>query len=137
MPALRVCLLLMFLAPPVFAAPPPQATAEIEHLIKAMGRSGCDFERNGAWHPAKKAETHLRRKYDYLRERDKVASAEEFIALAGSRSSMSGRTYRVRCAGLPVMDSADWLRARLRELRKAAPGKTGPGKAGAGSVLPR
>ena len=109
------------------AAPPPMAVREIEGLITAMGASGCDFQRNGAWHPAKKAEDHLRRKYEYLRERNKVASAEEFIALAGSRSSMSGRAYRVRCAGQPAVDSADWLRARLREIRKVK--VTPPGRA--------
>ena len=113
----RLFVLMALLAPAAFAAPPPRAAAEIEHLITALGRSGCDFQRNGSWYPSRKAEEHLRRKYEWLRERDKVATAEHFIEGAGTRSSVSGLAYRVRCPGQPVVDSADWLRGRLRELR--------------------
>lgn len=101
------------------AGPPPAAAREIDRLIAALGNSGCEFQRNGNWYPAEKAQEHLRRKYDWLRERDKVATAEQFIALAGTQSSMSGRAYEVRCPGRPVVSSAEWLRARLRELRNA------------------
>jgi len=114
---LRVSFLLALLAAPVFAAPSPQAAAEIEHLITALGRSGCDFQRNGSWYPSRKAEEHLRRKYKWLRDHDKVATAEQFIEGAGTRSSVSGLAYHVRCPGRPVVDSADWLRDRLREMR--------------------
>jgi hypothetical protein len=118
-------LLALMGAMPAAAAPPP-AVREIEGLIAALGASGCDFQRNGSWYPAKKAEQHLRRKYDYLRERDKVATAEQFIALAGTRSSMSGRAYSVRCPGKPVMDSAAWLQGRLRVLRGTGPTSSEP-----------
>ena len=105
---------------PANAAPPPAAAREIDRLIAALGASGCEFQRNGSWYPAAKAQEHLRRKYDWLRERDKVATAEQFIALAGTQSSMSGRAYQVRCAGHAVEPSAHWLRARLLEMRKTA-----------------
>jgi hypothetical protein len=125
---MRSLLLLLALvtAAPAGAAPPPAAAREIEGLIAALGASGCDFQRNGSWYPAKKAEQHLRRKYDYLRERDKVATAEQFIALAGTRSSMSGRAYSVRCPGKPVVDSAAWLQGRLRALRATGPTSSAP-----------
>jgi len=125
---MRSLLLLLALvtAAPAGAAPPPAAAREIEGLIAALGASGCDFQRNGSWYPAKKAEQHLRRKYDYLRERDKVATAEQFIALAGTRSSMSGRAYSVRCPGKPVVDSAAWLQGRLRALRATGPTNSAP-----------
>jgi hypothetical protein len=125
---MRSLLLLLALvtAAPAGAAPPPAAAREIEGLIAALGVSGCDFQRNGSWYPAKKAEQHLRRKYDYLRERDKVATAEQFIALAGTRSSMSGRAYSVRCPGKPVVDSAAWLQGRLRALRATGPTSSAP-----------
>jgi hypothetical protein len=109
---------LMLCAPIAEAAPP--TTGEIEELITSLGASGCDFQRNGSWYPARKAEEHLRRKYAYLRESGKAVNAEQFIALAGTRSSMTGRAYRVRCPGRPVVDSADWLRARLLGIRKAS-----------------
>lgn len=117
MPLPRVFFLLALLASPAFAAPPPQQAAEIEHLITALGRSGCDFQRNGSWYPARKAEEHLRRKYKWLRDHDRVATAEQFIEGAGTRSSVSGLAYHVRCPGRSAMDSADWLRDRLREMR--------------------
>ncbi|GAB3383530.1 YfeK family protein [Lysobacter fragariae] len=115
---LLCCLLL---AGTAGAAPPPQATREIEQLITALGESGCEFQRNGHWYPATKAGDHLRRKYDWLRERDMIHGAEEFIDSAGTRSSMSGRAYQVRCPGRPVEPSASWLRARLAELRRRTP----------------
>lgn len=119
-------LIALVAAVPAGAAPPPAAVREIEGLIAALGASGCDFQRNGSWYPAQKAEQHLRRKYEYLRERDKVATAEQFIELAGARSSMSGSAYRVRCPGKPVVDSATWLQGRLRALRGTGPTSNEP-----------
>lgn len=116
LPALLAVVLAM--APLAQAAPPPQAQREIAQLITALGRSGCDFERNGRWYPAVQAQKHLQQKYDWLRKRDLVASAEQFIDRAGSQSSLSGRAYRVRCPGDAPMASADWLQERLRLLRR-------------------
>lgn len=110
-------LLALLMVAPALAGPPPQATREIEQLITALGKSGCDFQRNGSWYAAAKAEIHLRRKYGWLRERDMVASAEQFIESAATRSSVSGRAYQVRCPGKPVVTSATWLQARLTEIR--------------------
>ncbi|GAA5072217.1 DUF5329 domain-containing protein [Lysobacter panacisoli] len=103
------------------AAPPAKAQREIEQLIVALGTSGCEFQRNGRWYPADEAQAHLRRKYDYLVKRDLVASAEQFIEGAGTRSSMSGKAYAVRCPGKSPMSSAAWLGARLSAIRHAAP----------------
>ena len=103
------------------AAPPPQAQREIEQLIDALGRSGCDFQRNGSWYPASEAQAHLRRKYDYLRKRDLVATAEQFIERAGTQSSMSGKAYAVRCPGQGTVPSAQWLGAKLSQFRHATP----------------
>lgn len=110
----------LLLSLPAASAPPPAAAREIDQLIAALGSSGCEFQRNGSWYPAAKAQEHLRRKYDWLREHDKIANAEQFIALGGSQSSMTGRAYQVRCPGQPTVPSAQWLRARLLEMRKTA-----------------
>lgn len=114
-------LLLGTVAMPVRAEPPPQAQREIEQLIQALGASGCQFQRNGKWYPAADAQAHLRRKYDYLRKRDLVATAEQFIERAGSQSSMSGKPYQVRCPGQAAVSSADWLGMRLSAIRHAKP----------------
>ncbi|HZH44384.1 MAG TPA: DUF5329 domain-containing protein [Lysobacter sp.] len=112
-------LALALLAGMAAAAPPPQAEREIGRLIDALGSSGCRFQRNGDWHDAKAAQEHLRRKYDYLRRRELVASAEQFIERAATRSSMSGKPYTVRCGGRAEEPSAQWLGRQLQALRRA------------------
>lgn len=116
-------LLVFVLAGAASAAPSPQAEREIEQLIAALGASGCDFQRNGNWYGATQAQAHLRKKHAYLRKRDLVSSAEQFIERAGSESSLSGRAYRVRCQGRPPVASAAWLRAKLAEIRRTAPSR--------------
>ena len=113
--------MLGLLAATASAEPPPKAQREIDQLIDALGRSGCEFQRNGKWYPAGEAQTHLRRKYDYLRKRDLVANAEQFIERAGTESSMSGKPYQVRCPGQAAVSSADWLGMRLSAIRHAKP----------------
>jgi len=102
---------------PAQATPAAAAAQEIGQLIAALGRSGCSFQRNGSWHDAAAAQEHLQRKYEWMRDRGRIASAEQFIEDGASRSSMTGRAYQVRCPGQPVQTSAAWLRARLRDLR--------------------
>lgn len=113
--------LLGLLAASASAEPPPDAQREIAALIQALGSSGCQFQRNGTWYPAGEARAHLQRKYDYLRKRDLVANAEQFIERAGTRSSISGKAYAVRCPGQDTVPSAQWLGARLSGLRHAKP----------------
>ncbi len=105
------------------AQAPVQAKAqqEIEQLITRLGQSGCQFQRNGSWYPASEAQSHLRRKYEYLRKRDMVASSEQFIERAGSQSSLSGKAYQVRCPGQPAVASSIWLTRQLGAIRHAPP----------------
>ncbi|MEO8365083.1 MAG: DUF5329 domain-containing protein [Pseudoxanthomonas sp.] len=103
---------------PVSAAPSAKAKAEIAGLLGALSSSGCRFQRNGSWHDATAARAHLQRKYDYLIEHDKVDTAEQFIQRAASRSSMSGRAYRVQC-GAKEQDAAHWFDGQLVRLRKS------------------
>lgn len=101
------------------APPPPQSEREIDRLITALGQSGCQFQRNGSWYAAADAQAHLRKKYAWLRKRDMVDSAEQFIQRAGTQSSISGQAYQVRCSGQPAVTSAAWLKARLAEIRRS------------------
>jgi hypothetical protein len=104
----------------VQAAPAPrQVDAEIDHLLDALGRSGCQFQRNGSWHAAAEARSHLQRKRDYLKKRDAITSTEGFIAQAATRSSMSGKSYHVRCGDAPMQSSQAWLTNELRVYRAA------------------
>lgn len=122
----RLCLLACVCASlsvgmPALAAPPPAAEREIAALIAELGRSGCRFERNGSWYDAATARAHLQKKYDYLRKRDLVNSAEQFIERGASESSMSGKPYRVQCAPQPATTAAAWFKQRLTAIRAAAP----------------
>lgn len=91
--------------------------AEIDSLLDRLGASGCEFNRNGTWYASAKAKSHLARKLDYLLDRKLVESPEQFIALAGSKSSQSGEAYQVKCGSDPAVPSATWLTAQLAELR--------------------
>lgn len=102
------------------ATPPPVAAREIDALLAALQASPCRFQRNGSWYPAAQAKAHLQRKYDYLRKRDMVASAEQFIERGASRSNSSGKAYRVACPGQPEQDAATWFAQQLAALRRHA-----------------
>lgn len=113
----------------VQAATPPAATAttpvpaseaprEIAALLSLLRVSPCRFERNGRWYDGAKAAAHLQNKLDHAVGRGIAPdSSERFIEEAASRSSLSGRPYRVKCGDAAPIPAATWFRARLRELR--------------------
>lgn len=100
------------------AASSTTAESEIAYLLDYLGRSGCDFYRNGSWHAAGDARTHIEKKYRYLRKRNKVDNAEEFIRHAASRSSLSGTPYQVRCGGTAPVNTDRWLTDELQRYRR-------------------
>lgn len=59
----------------------------------------------------------MRRKLNYLVERDAVDSTEQFIERAASKSSMSGKPYQVRCDKQAPVPSNRWLHTELQKLR--------------------
>lgn len=95
------------------AAPSTSAPEDIQYLMDAIERSGCEFYRNGSWYAAAEARSHLASKYRQVDKRRPVRSAEDFIDWVGTRSSMSGEPYRVRCPGSDAMTSAEWFRHAL------------------------
>lgn len=102
--------------------PAPDSRNEIEQLFAALAASGCEFNRNGTWYDARRASEHLHRKYDYLLRRGMATTAESFIELAATRSSLSGRPYLVRCEGEAPIPSGAWFQRKLQELRAQPPG---------------
>ena len=85
----------------------------------APGASASAANRaSGRWYDGERAADQLQRKLDHaVGRRQPIPSAEAFIAGAATRSSFSGRVYHVRCGDAPVVTSATWFHARLRELR--------------------
>ncbi len=106
-----------------WAAPPKNTQVEVEYLLEFVGRSGCDFSRNGTWHDSKAAQSHLRDKYNYLVAFNLINTAENFIERAATGSSFTGQPYQVSCHGGIKMTSNRWLHEELARFRKL-PAKT-------------
>jgi hypothetical protein len=98
----------------------PAARTEIDGLMNRLEASGCEFQRNGSWHTAVEARAHLLRKLKYLEDVGVVKSAEQFIDLVASASSMSGEPYLVRCANSAPLASRTWMLLQLQAIRAAA-----------------
>lgn len=90
--------------------------AEIDALIdKVAHAKGVVFIRNGTEHTAAEAAQHLARKRKAAG--DRIKTPEQFIDKLGSRSSMTGKPYRVRLPDGRGMDSATWMTGLLKEIR--------------------
>ncbi|MFT7775971.1 DUF5329 domain-containing protein [Roseateles sp.] len=98
---------------------PPAARAEVDALLARLQTSGCEFNRNGSWYAGADARAHLLKKLNYLEGKNLVQTAEQFIERGASGSSMSGTPYLVRCAGKLPVQSAQWLKAELQQVRTA------------------
>ncbi len=115
----------------VSAATSPLVSAEIAALLTRLEMSGCQFNRNGTWYSGTEAKAHLQLK---LGAAGSFQSAEQFIARAASKSSMSGEPYLVRCGISAPIQSGQWLIARLQEVRAPPPKCATQDAAGAGTA---
>lgn len=96
---------------PAICASPKE---EIQHLLSAIGDSGCTFIRNRKQHTATEAEAHLAMKYK--RAGSRVKDAEVFIDRLPSESSWTGKPYVIQCGG-NLMPGGEWLAAELEKFR--------------------
>jgi hypothetical protein len=103
------------LSTPVQGADEEVAKTEIEHLLRFVGSSNCQFIRNGEEHAPADAESHLRLKY--RNGRRYATTAANFIDRLASESSWTGRKYEVRCGEQAPRPSRDWLHAELARYR--------------------
>jgi hypothetical protein len=99
------------------AAPPEIAQTEINYLLGFIESSGCEFYRNGSWYDSKRAQAHLRGKYEMLAAADRINTAEDFIEEVATKSSLSGRPYQVKCRGSEAVTTNQWLRDVLARYR--------------------
>ena len=120
--ALLLALPVAAIAQPVVPPVPARSQVEIDHLFNFIARSTCQFNRNGGWHDMVAAKAHVSSKYEYLKERGQISSAETFIENAAARSSFSGKDYLVQCQGAGSVPSATWLRSELARFRQAGNG---------------
>ena len=109
-------IILSFTVGSAHAEVPAGVRAEIEHLLAYVGSSGCEFFRNGTWHDAKKGQSHIRDKFNFLLGKDMIKATPDFIDQAATKSYMSGEAYKVRCNGVETA-SAKWLGDELARHR--------------------
>jgi hypothetical protein len=96
------------------AAAPPLEERKIDYLIASIENlHDAQFIRNDVAYEAKAAADHLRLKRRLAGS--KVATAEDFIRLCGSASSMSGTPYQIRFLDGRVVTSEAFLHQRLAE----------------------
>jgi hypothetical protein len=107
----------LVLAPAAGAEPPAMVQQEVSYLLAYIGKSGCEFNRNGTWNDATAAEAHAREKYDYLAAMGWIDTTKDFIDKAASASSLSGQSYAIRCGDGTVVPSGRWLSEELSRYR--------------------
>lgn len=90
---------------------------KIDYLIQSVAQlHSAQFIRNGSSYDASAAVHHLELKRRYAGSR--VHTADDFIRLCATGSSMSGKPYTIRFADGHVETSAHWLRTRLAAWRE-------------------
>ena len=93
---------------------------EVDTLLNRLQASGCQFNRNGTWYTGSEAKDHLSRKLEYIEGKASIGSTEQFIDLAASRSSSSGKAYLVKCGSNAPIESKLWLSNQLATIRGSA-----------------
>ena len=91
---------------------------EINHLIKYVSDSGCTFIRNGNAYSSAEAVAHINKKYAYFKV--DIDSAEKFIELSATQSTLTGKRYTIKCPGKEVVESRKWLLEELQAFRGRA-----------------
>lgn len=100
-------------------------TEKIETLIRRVEQlEDAVFIRNDQEHNCRAAAEHMRDKWQLKREQ--VATARDFIRLAATGSSISGRPYRIRFKDGREVNSADFLLAELQHLESGDGGDRPP-----------
>jgi len=100
-------------------SPTPLENQKIQYLISAIeSLPDARFIRNGTAYDAKSAADHLRLKLRAAGSR--VATAEDFIRVCASVSSVSGSPYQIRFADGSTTTSEVFLRQKLREFEQAS-----------------
>lgn len=86
-------------------------TQTVEYLLDYVADSGLVFIRNGKQHDSVAAADHMRGKYEHFSK--KIATPEDFIERAATKSLMSGKAYLVVLETGETVPTAIWLNAAL------------------------
>ena len=118
--SIRICaalLLVCVLAPRAAAAEPKSEEEKIKSLIAAIENlKDATFIRNGSSHTAAEAADHLRRNWG--NGKDKIKTARDFIKHAASKSSFTGRAYKIKFKDGKEVTTETFLTEKLEEMEK-------------------
>ena len=104
-----------FIALPAVGEEREEWQEEVAHLLDYIARAHCSFIRNDKVYDSDQARDHINKKYEYVKNR--ISSAEQFIAYAATKSSITGKKYQVTC-GETTLLSSEWLAEELRTYRE-------------------
>lgn len=93
----------------------PKTEAEIAFLLDHVRNANMSFIRNEQQHTPEEAYDHMQAKLRHFDRR--IDTTEAFIDYAASRSTLSGRDYRVRLPDGLEVTSRDYLLTLLAEFR--------------------
>lgn len=116
-------ILALFLALPVLASGNKTSTElqKIETLLESVKNSNLTFIRNGKEYSAQEGHKHLEMKLKKARNswfappQDKW-TASMFIEKVASKSSLSGKPYKVRTKDGKTLNAENWLKEKLNEI---------------------
>lgn len=112
--------LLLALGASAHAGVTPLEARKIEYLIAAVETlPDAQFIRNGSAYDGKSAGEHLRLKLKSAGAR--IVTAEDFIRLCASVSSVSGLPYQIKFADGHTVTSETFLRQKLLEFEQTTP----------------
>ena len=109
-------LLFIFYSGFLMADVAPEVKLEIDYLLNFIRHSACVIERNDKSHDAVDAISHIEKKYAYFE--DDIETTEDFIELSATKSTMSGKYYRVRCGDGEQIKTREWLLQELKAFRQ-------------------
>ena len=89
---------------------------EVEYLMNFMKNSSCELNRNGKFYKGNEAVSHIKKKYEYFR--NKITTTEEFIEYTATKSTISGKDYLVRCGDGETFKTKEWLLNELERYRE-------------------
>lgn len=99
----------------VAAAPPPHEQSRIDKLIRFVEtQKGMKFVRNGTEYECDEAARFLRGKLQSMGK--EITTAREFVERIASKSSMSGKPYKVKFADGKTMPASQFLGEELSRL---------------------
>ena len=85
---------------------------KIIQLIQALNNlQGAEFIRNGKKHSVKEAVEHMTRKWKW--KKSEIKTVEDFIRVAATKSSSSGKYYTIRFKDGKEIKSVDWFKSQL------------------------